>query len=261
MNSNSNSNQQGKINLLGNDTNNLDSNSNNNPNNINNLNNKNESNSGSTSVNNSAENNKNNTNSNNCSSGFNNNNNNNKNNNNNQINLNTDNKGNLITNTNINHNLINNTAANLNTLNKNYIHSNSLNGNVSSGNPNFNELNSFLCKNGGISSQNLNSIKDKLKNNPIWANMNAADRAAYEKSLQINHEMPDLSLVKSKIDTGSLVKKPKEIIKEIPNDELDKKYNQIQKENQEKLKDYRDLVLKMKQEKRKNTTKEVKDFF
>jgi len=96
-------------------------------------------------------------------------------------------------------------------------------------------------------------------NSANWANMNAAEKQAYEKMMQINHDMPDLSGVKSKIDTG--LKKTKEIVKETGNDELNKKYNQIQKENKDKLKDYREMILKMKQEKRSAANKEVINFF
>ena len=61
--------------------------------------------------------------------------------------------------------------------------------------------------------------------------------------------------MKSKIVTS--LKKAKEVEEEKPNEELNKKYEQVQKENKDKLKDYRDLVLKMKQEKRSQKPKEV----
>lgn len=76
-----------------------------------------------------------------------------------------------------------------------------------------------------------------------------------ENKYKINHDGPDLSGIKSKINTT--MKKPEKVEKEKPNEELNKKYEQVQKENKEKLKDYRDLVLKMKQEKRSQKPKEV----
>jgi len=87
--------------------------------------------------------------------------------------------------------------------------------------------------------------------------MNAAERLAYEKQYKINHEMPDLTGVKSKLDTG--LRRTKEVNKEKGNEELNKKFNQMQKENKEKLKDYRDIVLKMKQEKRAKEVRIFKD--
>jgi len=71
-----------------------------------------------------------------------------------------------------------------------------------------------------------------------------------EKIYKINHEIPDLTGVKSKINTG--LRKTGPISKEIPNEELNKKYKEVQKNNNDKLKEYRDVLLKMKQDKRKN---------
>lgn len=59
----------------------------------------------------------------------------------------------------------------------------------------------------------------------------------------------DVSGVKSKIDT-TLKKKEKKPEEEKVNEELNKKYEQVQKDNAEKLGGYRDMILKMKQEKR-----------
>jgi len=102
---------------------------------------------------------------------------------------------------------------------------------------------------------NIDSIINQQMTSALWDSMNSAERQAYEKYYKINHEMPNLSGVKSKIDTG--LRRTNEVVKEKGNDELNKKYNQMQKENQEKLKDYRDAILKMKQEKRNASIKEV----
>ena len=95
------------------------------------------------------------------------------------------------------------------------------------------------------------------KNNLI--EIDATERARLEKMYQINHDVPNLSGVKSKINTG-LKKTTSQVGKEKPNEELNKKYAQVQKENDVKLKDYRDMVLKMKQDKRSQKPNEVKSF-
>jgi hypothetical protein len=85
---------------------------------------------------------------------------------------------------------------------------------------------------------NLGSIKDK-KN------------FTGDRNFMIN-EKKDYSGIQSKIDTGIRTKASVSIPLSDPsvNDELAKKYEQIEKEKQEKLKDYRDLILKMKKDKR-----------
>jgi hypothetical protein len=69
-----------------------------------------------------------------------------------------------------------------------------------------------------------------------------------EKNYKINHDIPNLTGVKPKIDTG--LKKTNPIQKENINEELNKKYKELQKNNNDKLKEYREVLLKLKQEKR-----------
>jgi hypothetical protein len=79
-----------------------------------------------------------------------------------------------------------------------------------------------------------------------------------KKGFVINHDMPDYSNVKSRIDNTNKVNK--EILDEedIANEELKKKYQQIQKDKQDKLKAYRDMINKMKHEKREDQNKKVR---
>ncbi len=70
-------------------------------------------------------------------------------------------------------------------------------------------------------------------------------------------EKPDYANVKSKID-NTLKVVPKDVSKDVANEELARKFEQIQKEKQEQMKDYRDLIVKMKKEKR-NSEKEKEE--
>lgn len=80
--------------------------------------------------------------------------------------------------------------------------------------------------------------------------LSESEKIEYMKRYKINHDIPDLTKVTSKINTG--LRRTTYNQKEKPNDELNKKYEQVQKLNNDKLKEYRDVLLKMKQEKRKN---------
>jgi hypothetical protein len=84
---------------------------------------------------------------------------------------------------------------------------------------------------------NLNKIQDKKQ-------------FQGDRNFTLNHDKPDYTNIKSKID--NTIKVNKEMMGEVEkgNEELAKKYEQIQKEKNEKLKDYRDMILKMKKEKR-----------
>lgn len=77
----------------------------------------------------------------------------------------------------------------------------------------------------------------------------------------ILNDKKDYSGVQSKIDTGIRTKASVSIPISDPsvNDELAKKYEQIEKEKQDKLKDYRDLILKMKKDKRSVEKEKVKE--
>jgi hypothetical protein len=88
-------------------------------------------------------------------------------------------------------------------------------------------------------------------------NQNLAEIQKKQTNFVLNHDMPDYSNVKSKIDTTSKVNK--DMLEEVDtaNEELKKKYQQIQKDKQDKLKAYRDMVLNMKQEKRSGQTAKV----
>jgi hypothetical protein len=66
----------------------------------------------------------------------------------------------------------------------------------------------------------------------------------------INHDTPDYSNVKSRIDNTTKINKDILNEEDIANEELKKQYQQIQKDKQDKLKAYRDMVNKMKSDKR-----------
>lgn len=77
----------------------------------------------------------------------------------------------------------------------------------------------------------------------------------YEKK-DLDHSLPDLTTVKSKIDTG--LNQIKNIDKEFKkeNDDLKKKFELLQKEKENKIKEYRDMLLKMKMDKSKDEMKD-----
>jgi hypothetical protein len=81
-----------------------------------------------------------------------------------------------------------------------------------------------------------------------------------DRNFMIN-DKKDYTGVKPKIDTGIKINKSQVVstTSETANDELSKKYEQIQKEKQDKLKDYRDLLLKMKKDKRSVEKEKEKD--
>ena len=108
------------------------------------------------------------------------------------------------------------------------------------------------------STKNISPALEINQGNSVNKQVSGLDKKTYEKIIPLNHDLPNLSNIKSKID--NTLKLPKDIVKEpalefVNNEELSKKYNQIQKENQDKIKEYKDMVLKMKKEKR--NTKEV----
>ena len=81
----------------------------------------------------------------------------------------------------------------------------------------------------------------------------------YEKK-DLDHSLPDLTTVKSKIDTG--LNQIKNIDKEFKkeNDDLKKKFELLQKEKENKIKEYRDMLLKMKMDKSKDEMKDNVSF-
>jgi len=67
--------------------------------------------------------------------------------------------------------------------------------------------------------------------------------------------MPDLTKVTSKINTGLKTTKTMEKTLEKEDDLLKKQYEMIQKDKENKLKEYRELLLKMKKNKRNDDIK------
>jgi hypothetical protein len=66
----------------------------------------------------------------------------------------------------------------------------------------------------------------------------------------INHDVPDYSNIKSKIDTTSKVNKEILVEEDNANAELTKQFQLIQKDKQDKMKAYREMIIKMKNDKR-----------
>ena len=161
----------------------------------------------------------------------------------------------------INNNLISSDSFNLsgnNNINKNLVSSGSIkfsqsviNESIPSGvKAQENSMNSNSAKNSGQENDMGSTFSNIGKDG---SNLN--DKKLMERNIQINHDLPNLSGVKSKIDTG--LRMNREVKKEAGNEDLAKKFTQVQKENQDKLKEYRDMILKMKKDKRSNP-KDVK---
>jgi hypothetical protein len=115
--------------------------------------------------------------------------------------------------------------------------------------------------------EDFNQVGDNLnanKNNFIKksGDINSINRVPEKKGSFISpqYEKFDYGTVKSKID--NTLKVNQEILEQedTANKELEKKYQQIQKDKQDKLKAYREMILKMKEEKR-NEQKVQVDFF
>jgi hypothetical protein len=89
----------------------------------------------------------------------------------------------------------------------------------------------------------------KRGGDPNQASLNNL-QGAKKGTFIVNHDVPDYSNIKSKIDTTTKVNKDILEEEDTANEELSKKYQQIQKDKQDKLKAYRDMIVKMKNDKR-----------
>lgn len=119
--------------------------------------------------------------------------------------------------------------------------------------------------------KNKNEQDDNFKYNPDFSHLksnldNSADTSDFQKwklnkRASLDQPLPDLSNVKSKINTGISQKKVS-LDSHLKNetDELKKKFESLQKEKENKLKDYREMLLKMQREKNSdNDKKEVSE--
>ena len=98
----------------------------------------------------------------------------------------------------------------------------------------------------------LNGINSKLDNNADTSDMMKWKN--YTKG-SIDHGNVDLTNVKSKINTGINNIKTMDSQFQKENDELKKKFAELQKEKENKIKDYREMLLKLKTEKNKEEIK------
>ena len=101
-----------------------------------------------------------------------------------------------------------------------------------------------------------NKDNDVLKSQTITSNFRLSEtlKRNAEKNYQVNHNIPDLTGVKSKIDTG--LRKTKNIFQEIPKkdegNEMENLYNDLEKNNKDQLKEYIGAITEKKKEKRNN---------
>lgn len=137
------------------------------------------------------------------------------------------------------------------------------------GNKNSSENNSIINNNSlipsKISSEGISV--DDITDSSIGSKINLGqvkDKKNFtgDRNFILYNEKQDYSNIKSKIDTTLIINKDISNKNDLANEELARKYQELQKEKESKLKDYRDLILKMKKDKRTaEKEKEKEDLF